>query len=409
MDSVSASEVPVEKLADFCESLEREVMKGHEKRFAERVRAVQEASNALGNTAARFASSVRNAWGSMDKAASEYGLRLAQIIQHTSATISRREVGSNYQDAEKFHEDSIEALNKIIVTVRKYIPKLHRGLKTEMAALNSSLAKLENSVRALGTSLDESPGTKIDSLRRDSQLLVQRHGEVLKLRTEEREQTASLEAISGRERELLADKQELSSQEEFLELKRYEDSLRLKADEIKQFFQPVVKPLLKLERAASTKQGSKIDIKTLHSLVDTPLDAIATGQVFAITELLTQLEEALRQGQLEVEERRRRKAEETIHRVKSGTTEKLREEYLTIQANVQETLRQLRARGLLEKRDRLDELLAEARGEKETVTARLTDLRRKIDDLSRNMLKQKGEIESQISKIAHRSVDIQVK
>jgi hypothetical protein len=383
-------------------------MKDHEKRFAERIRAVQEASNALGNTAARFATSVRNAWGSMDKTASEYGLRLAQIIQDTSGAISRREVPSNYQEAGRFNEDAIETLNKIIITVRKYVPKLHRGLKTEMAALNSSLAKLENSVRALGKALDESPGAKIVSLRRDSQLLVQKHGETLKLQTEEREQVALLETISGRERELLADKQELTSQEEFLELKRYEDSLRSKDDEIKQFFQPVVKPLLKLERTTSSKQSSTIDTRTLHGLVDTPVEVVATGQAFAIRELLTQLEEALKQGQLEVEERRRRKAEETIERVKSGIPEKLREEYLTIQANAQETLRQLKAKGLLEKMDRLDELSSQTQGQKEAVTARLTDLRRKIDGLSRNMLKQKSEVESQISKMAHKSINIQV-
>ncbi len=405
---MSGSEISVEKLADFCNSLARDIMKEHEKRFADRLRAVQEASNALGNAATRLASSVKNAWGSIDKTALEYGTRLAQFIQDASRTLSQAKVELNYHETEKFHETSVEALNKIIVTVRKYVPKLHRGLKPEMAALNSSLARLENSVRTLGAALDGSPGGKIDSLQRDAKLLVEKHSLLLKLRIEERQENDSLEAIAGQEKDLLAHRQELSFQEEFRELTRYEDALSSKGEEIRQFLQPVVKPLLKLERALSSSKSPTIDTRTLHGLVDTPVEAVTTGQTFAISALLTQLEEALKQGKLEVEDRRRRKAEEIIDSVKSGTTEKLREEYLTIQANVQETLRQLIAKGFLEKRDRLNEQFTDMHAKKESITARLIDSRRRIDDISKTLAKQKNEIESEISKIAHKSIIIQI-
>jgi hypothetical protein len=403
---LNASDVPVVGLADFCDSLAREIMKDHEKRFAERMRAIREASSALANTAARFGSSVKNAWGTMDKTASEYGTRLAQTIQETAERLTQAELSPKFPEAEEFHEESVVALNKIIITVRKYVPRLHRGLKAEMAALNTALAKLENSVRSLGAALDESPGTKIESLQRDAVPLAQRQDELLKLRSEEAEQASSLATISNREKELLSEEQELTSQGEFLELKRYEESLRSKEDEIKLFIQPVVKPLLKLERAASANQTSAIDIRTLHGLLETPVETLTTGQSFAIVKVLGQLDDALTRGQLDVEERKRRRAQDTIQHVKNGAIDTIREGYLTIQANIQETLRQLRARGLLEKKNKVGELLAQARKEKETLTARKRDVQRKIDELSKDILKQKTALESQISRLAHRTITI---
>ncbi len=403
---MSTSEVPIEKLIEFYDSLAQEVMKEHEKRFADRMRAVREASSTLVSTASRFESSVKNAWGTMDKAASEYGTRLAQTIQETAQRLVQAEPSQKFPDAERFHEESVEALNKIIKTVRRYVPKLHRGLKAEMAALNTALAKLENSVRALGTALDQSPGTKIQSLQREAELLTRRQDEFIKLRSEETGQTLSLGTISKREKELLREEQDLNSQGEFLELKRYEESLGSKEDQIRQFFQPIVKPLLKLERAASAKQTSAIDLRTLHGLLETPVETLTTGQSFAISQVLAQLDEALARGQLDVEERKRRKAQDTIQHAKNSAIGTMREEYLTIQANIQETLRQLRAKGLLEKRTRVEELLAQARNEKENLSSRHRDLQRKIDERSKDISKQQTAVESQISKLANRTVTI---
>ncbi len=383
-------------------------MKEHEKRFADRIRAVREASSGLANSAGRFGASVKNAWGTMDETASEYGARLTQTIQETANQLSQTEASSKFHDAENFREESVQALNKIILTVKRYVPKFHRGLKAEIAALNTALVKLENSVRTLGAALDESPGTKIESVKRDAEVLARRHDELLTLRTEETERDSLLETILSREKELVREEEELTSQGEFLELKRYEDSLRSKEDEIRQFLQPVVKPLLKLERAASTKNDSSVDIGTLHRLVEEPVQTVATAQSFSIVQVLGQLDEALGRGQLDVEEKKRRKAHDTIQHVKNGAIEAIRGDYLAIQANIQETLRQLRANGLLEKRDRLREQTAQARNEKETLMARHKDLQRRIDDMNRDLLKQKTALESHIYKVSHRTMTILV-
>ncbi|MGA2791174.1 MAG: hypothetical protein ABSF00_10465 [Candidatus Bathyarchaeia archaeon] len=403
---LSASEVPIEKVIEFCDSLARDVMKDHEKRFAERTKAIRESSSTLSITAGRFESSVKNAWGTMDKAASEYGMRLAHTIQETVDELTQAEPKTKFTDAEKFHEESIHALNKIIVTIRKYLPKLHRGLKTEMAALNTALAKLENSVRSLGAALDESPGAKIESIRREADILARRLDDLLALRKDETECVSTLHSISQRENDLLRDQMELTSQGEFLELRRYQELIRTKEDEMRQFLQPVIKPLVKLERVVSAKQSPGLDTQTLRGLVESPVETLATGQTFAILKVLGQLDDAFSRNELDVEERKKRKAQETILSVKNGAIEAMRQEYLTIQANIQETLRQLRANGLLEKRDKAEESLAQARHEKETVDARHREVKRRIDEVGKDILKQKTALESQLSKLAHRAITI---
>jgi hypothetical protein len=381
-------------------------MKDYEKRFADRMKTMRESSNALSNTASRFGSSVKNAWGTMDKAASEYGMRLAHTIQETAEELARANPTPKFPEAEKAHEESVRALNKIIVTTRKYMPKLHRGLKTEMAALNTALAKLEISVRSLGVALDESPGARIESLRRDVEILARRQDNLAALGREEKECAAELESLSERQKGLLQEQAEITSQGEFLELKRYREEARSKEDEIRQLLQHVAKPLVKLERAASAKQSPPVDIGTLRGLVESPVETLATAQPFSIIRILEQLDKALSDGQVDVEERKKRKAQDAIQSIKNGALDDIRQQYVTIQANIQETLRQLRANGLLEKSDRLERLLANTRNDKAAFSARQREVERRISELSNEILKQKTALESELSKLARRKITI---
>jgi len=402
---LNARQIHISELQEYCNSLAQDTMKDHEKRFTERIKSVKEAASNLSNAAIRFGAAVRNAWGTLDKTTSEYGARLAHIIQENALVISKEETSSTFQDAERFHEQSVQTLNKTILSVRKYIPKLHRTLRTEMATLNSSLARLENTIKALGTALDQSPGVKLESLRREAEQIIQKQAELLKLRSLEQKEAEVLRASSEQESKIASERELLVSTPEFLELKRYEDSLRLKGDEIRQFFQPLTKPLLKLQRMAALKQAS-VNIQTLRNLIDNPTETIVTSQTFSIMQLLNTLEEKLNQHALEFEEKRRRKAQETISIFRVGAVDRMREEYLALQANIQETKRQLKSEGLLEKRDALDRLLEEKRTQIEESSAKKRELDRKIDDLARAILKQKGTVESQISALGDRAISI---
>ena len=319
---------------------------------------------------------------------------------------SEKETSSNFHDAETFHEEAVQALNEIIMTVRRYVPKLHKLLRPEMTALNSSLMRLEKAVMELGTALDGSPGLKLESLQREVGAFQSRQAELLKLRSEEGAEREALQASSGRENELQTAEHELLSSPEFVELTKYEEALRLKEEEIRQIIQPLIKPLLKLERAATVKQGPSIDVKALRDLIDSPVQTVVTGQRFASIQLLAVLEETLAAGKLEVEERKRRKAEEAIQAIKEGALDKERDDYVALQANVQETLRQLRSVGLIGKRDALNRQLMDARLQIEAVKNRQKELQRRIDDSTKTVLKMKTSIESQISKVSNKSVSI---
>ena len=80
----------MDELGDFCKTLTRDSMKDYEKRFADRMRSVREASTGLNNAGARLGMGVKNAWGTMDKQASEYGMRLVQTIQENCAKPYRK-------------------------------------------------------------------------------------------------------------------------------------------------------------------------------------------------------------------------------------------------------------------------------------------------------------------------------
>jgi chromosome segregation ATPase len=381
-------------------------MKEHEKRFGERIKATREAAISLDAAASRVGGAVHHAWGTMDSTTSEYGMRMVQSLREISQELSNTQASAAFADAEKFHRTSVEALNKIIKTIRRYVPKLHRGLKTEMAALNSALSKLENSVRALGIALDDSPGSRVEVVRREAQSLVERHSELTNLRREAEETVASLEGTIRKESELQDAENKLTAQDAFAELKRCEDALRAKEEEIKQFFQPVAKPLVKLERLPLPRGSPPIDSRTVHGVVDEPVQTISTGQSFAITQLFNRLDEALTQGKVEIEERRRRKAEETINEVKSGGVERMRDGYQAAQANVQEMLRQLRAKGLWEQKESLDQQIAETTHEKERTTSRRDDLHRRIEDVNRNLQRQKTSLEEQMTKLTKQPIKI---
>ena len=73
----------MDELVDFCKTLTHDSMKDYEKRFADRMRSVREASAGLNNAGARLGMGVENAWGTLEK--QEYGMRLVQTIQENGA------------------------------------------------------------------------------------------------------------------------------------------------------------------------------------------------------------------------------------------------------------------------------------------------------------------------------------
>ena len=224
-------EIKLTELEGYYDSLSRDLMKDHEKRFADRVRGVRDAANGLGNASNRLAQGVKSAWGALDKQTSEYAMRLAQTIQDNAQKLATSPPSHDFHTTETFHQQAVDGLNDIILTVRKYVPKIPKTLRLEMTILNSSLMRLEKAVKDLGGDLDASPGAKLDSLHREVESILQKHTDLLELRSQHQEVEVSLSGALSQEKQLASDRDLVISTPEFAELQSYEDALKRKQDE----------------------------------------------------------------------------------------------------------------------------------------------------------------------------------
>ena len=269
MEDITLVDLPA-----FADSLYKELMRGHEKRFEARIRNIKRASDDLSVVASRLEMSIRNAWGSLDKTTSEQGLRLVQTIKETTNQISTQNIPSDYNGLEDLHKTSVVASDKIILTIRKYVPKLYKTMKTDIASLNSSLTKFEGSINEFGTSLDESPGSAIESLKVDIDTLLKKEHALTELRKDNGEIRKSIASSLDDEKELLKQQETLLSHDEFRQLLQLEDTLKSKTEAIEQFLQPLVKALKKYERMLSEDDKS-LDHRVLTRLVENPRAAVS--------------------------------------------------------------------------------------------------------------------------------------
>ncbi len=258
MEDVNLADLPT-----FADSLYKELMRGHEKRFEARIKNVNRASDELSTVASRLEVSIRNAWGSLDKTTSEQGLRLVQTIKELTHQISNQSIPSDYNGLESLHKTSVEASDKIIITIRKYVPKLYKAMKTEIASLNSSLTRLETTINEFGTSLDNSPGSEIESLRADIHTLLHKEHTLKELVAENRQIRKTVASSVDEEKTLLHEQENLLSHDGFRQLLQLEDASRSKAEAIEQFLQPLTKALKKYERIMSDNKS--IDHRSLNS------------------------------------------------------------------------------------------------------------------------------------------------
>src|SRR5208282_3723853 len=228
----------------------------------------------------------------------EQGLRLTQLIEETNQELVKKISGSTYPEAEKFHQDSVAASNKIILAVRRYVPKIHRTLKTEISTLNGSLLKFEEAINAFGKSLDQSPGAKLNPLVRDITLITQAH-ELLNKTKLQREQN---EPAINQEKNLLQEKETLLSHPKFQELKLTQTKLITQKEQINQLTQPLIKPLLKIHRAMINQETPFIDDKIIRNFIDDPVQTILTTPRSTNLQILQALENSIIQGTLEIDE-----------------------------------------------------------------------------------------------------------
>ena len=382
-------------------------MKNHEKRFGELIKSIKRASIELSNASQKFGSGIKNAWGTIDKVTSEQGLRLTQLIEETNQELVKENSGSTYSEAEKFHQESIAASNKIILAVRRYVPKIHKTLKSEISTLNSSLLKFEEAINALGKSLDQSPGAKLNPLDRDITLITQAHELLNKTKLQREQNDKQIEAATDQEKNLLQQKETLLSHPKFQELKLIQARLTTQKEQISQLTQPLIKPLLKIHRAMINQETPIIDDKILRNFIDDPVQSILTTPTSTNLQILQALENSMIQGTLEIDERKRKRVEDGINEI-TNRIDNFLASNLECEEATRRIMQDLSTSGLQTKLTQLDDSLNNERAEIQNLTATRTEHDRKIEELTRTVMKHKSAIESQILALSKEQISIDV-
>lgn len=397
--------IQLDELDSFINSLAHDTMRNHEKIFADKTRSVKRTSEAIVTIASRLEVAIKNAWGSIDKTTSEQGIRLTETIKEAARQLATEEVNFDYASSETFHKTAVDTLNRIIRAIKKYVPKLHRVLKSEVASLNSTLNKLEVIINSLGVSLDESPGSQLETLRLDIKNIQEKDNALRELKLQHEEIDQSISRISQNEETLLKDQDTLLSNEEFRQLHQYEGALKSKGEEIEQFLQPLVKPLKKLERTLSSEEPIA-NRNTIIGIIENPKESISKLDSQIIHQALNALNDALNQGKIEIEERKRRRAQETIQAIGRGEMEQLRTKYLTLQKDIQTASDTLAANGLLDKSEKMKHMLKDTRSKREQLEAARSENSKKIEECTKTIARQKSLIESKITKLSGRQISI---
>lgn len=380
-------------------------MRNHEKIFADKIRGIKRTSEDIATIAERLEVAIKNAWGSLDKTTSEQGIRLTQTIKETARQLSTRNYRSDYVGSEEFHEAAVETLNRIILVIKKYVPKLHRVLKADVASLNSTLNKLEGTINSLGVSLDESPGIAFETLQSEIRNILEKDTTLRELKLQTQEIDQSILSATENEKTLLKNQETLLSNEDFHQFQLCEDALKSAGEEVEQFLQPLIKPLRKLERTLSSKD-SIADRNTIIKIIDNPREVTSQFDTQTIRRVLSKLDDALNHGQIEIEERKRRRAHETIQAINRGELDRIQTGYLTLQKDKQAAKEKLASSGLLDMSQEMSVSLKENLSQRERLEVTRNDNSKKIEELTKAISKQKILIESKIEKLSGQHVSV---
>jgi len=382
-------------------------MKGHEKRFADVIKSVKRSSIELSNATQKFGSGIKNAWGTIDKVTLEQGLRLTQLIEETNRELLNKISGSTYSETEKFHQDAVVASNKIILAIRRYVPKIHRMLKSEISTLNSSLLKFEETINALGESLDRSPGAKLNPLQRDIERLTQSDELLIKTRLQQEENRKETELVTNQEKELLQQKEALLAHPKFQELSLTRIKLTSQKEQMDQLTQPLLKPLLKIQRTMVNQETPLVDSEILRNFIDDPVQSILASPRSTNLQILQAIENSIHQGTVEIDERKRKRVEDNIDEITNRI-----DDFLASNLECEEAVRRIEQElyldGLQVKLDQLDEALNRKSAQIRNLTIVRDENNRKIEDLTQTIRKLKSAIESQILALSdeHTVIDL---
>ena len=287
----------------------------------------------------------------------------------------------------------------------KYIPSIIRTVKSESSTLENSIATLSQNITELGQALDSSKLKELQLIAEDTDQLIGTAQE-LSLKTDEIEQTKeAIKRLQDRGSALQEDLSTLGRDRALKELDQINQQAQQKEAEILALLEPLLKPLRKIDRSDNKAlEGSSKAIVT--KVVENPLASVIEIPASEMRQLLISVYELLASDELLLDQRRKRRASESIQVLQAGALDRFREDHGVLEANRREVLRQLKGSGLYDRwfsvRTQLDDLNMEIKERR----GRITELESQVARLRTSVLAGKERIESALKKVLDEQVSI---
>jgi predicted nucleic acid-binding Zn-ribbon protein len=373
-------------------------------KFSSKLKQVFRSVGSVEKAASNLREAVGRAWGTLSKPAEQHGARLSEQVLEACRSLAARRPEPSYDELRKFQEESIQTIRAIVKVHDRYIRSIIRTVKSEASTLEDSIATLSQDITELGQALDSSELKELQLIAEDADQLMGTAQE-LSLKTDEIEQTKeAIRRLQDRGSALQENLSTLGRDRALKELDQIDQQARQKEAEILFLLEPLLKPLRKIERSDKALEGSSKVIVT--KVVENPLASVIEIPASEMRQLLISVYELLASDELLLDQRRKRKASESVQVLQAGALDRFREDHGILEANRREVLRQLKGSGLYDKwlsvRTQLDDLNTEIKKRR----GRITELESQVARLQTSVLAGKERIESALKKVLDEQVSI---
>ena len=374
-------------------------------KFSSKLKQVFRQVGSVEKAASNLREAVGRAWGTLSKPAEQHGARLSEQVLEACRSLAARRPEPSYDELRKFQEESIQTIRAIVKVHDKYIPSIIRTVKSESSTLENSIATLSQNITELGQALDSSKLKELQLIAEDTDQLTGTAQE-LSLKTDEIEQTKeAIKRLQNRGSALQEDLSTLGRDRALKELDQINQQAQQKEAEILALLEPLLKPLRKIDRSDNKAlEGSSKAIVT--KVVENPLASVIEIPASEMRQLLISVYELLASDELLLDQRRKRRASESIQVLQAGALDRFREDHGVLEANRREVLRQLKGSGLYDRwfsvRTQLDDLNMEIKERR----GRITELESQVARLRTSVLAGKERIESALKKVLDEQVSI---
>ena len=397
-------EIPIRNLGEKMRQIITDRERSYHGKFSTKLKQVFRSVGSVERAASNLREAVGSAWGTLSKPAEQHGARLSEQVLEACRFLSARRPEPSYDELRKFQEESIQTVRAMVKAHDRYMPSIIRTVKSESSTLEDSIATLSQNITELGQALDGSKLKELQLIAEDADQLIVTAQE-LSLKTDEVEQTKeAIRRLQDRESALQENLSTLGRDRALKELDQIDQQARQKEAEILALLEPLLKPLRKIDRSDKALEGSSKGIVT--KVVENPLASVIETPASEMRQLLFSVYELLANDALLLDQRRKRRASESIQVLQAGALDRFREDHGILEANRREVLRQLKGSGIYDKwlsvRTQLGDLIMETNERQ----SRITELESQVTRLRASVLAGKERIESALKKVLDEQVSI---